>query len=87
MTYLSTAMATKVKTEAETDIPCTSPLILHMLLPNGHPGWEIEQSFEKIILIHYIANMKKKTINESSCRTINVLVCCLLAISPDRVFH
>lgn len=42
LTYLSTAMATKVKTEAETDIPCTSPLILHMLLPNGHPGREME---------------------------------------------
>lgn len=42
LTYLSTAMATKVKTEAATDIPCTSPLILHMLLPNGHPRLGME---------------------------------------------
>ena len=70
MTYLSTAMATKVKTEAETDIPCTSPLILHMLLPNGQPGREMEQSFEEITLIHYITNMNKKTMNESSHRTM-----------------
>lgn len=36
--YLSTAIATRVKTEAETDIPWTIPLILHTRLPNGHPG-------------------------------------------------
>lgn len=37
-TYLSTAMATSVKTEAETDMPCTRPLILHMALSKGHPA-------------------------------------------------
>lgn len=36
-TYLSTAMATSVKTEAETDMPCTRPLILHMALSKGQP--------------------------------------------------
>lgn len=36
--YLSTAMATRVKTEAETEIPWTIPLILHTRLPKGHPG-------------------------------------------------
>lgn len=36
-TYLSTAMATSVKTEAETDMPCTRPLILHMVLSKGQP--------------------------------------------------
>lgn len=35
--YLSTAMATRVKTEAETEIPWTIPLILHTRLPKGHP--------------------------------------------------
>ena len=30
-------MATKVKTEAATDIPCTRPLILHTVLVNGQP--------------------------------------------------
>lgn len=37
-TYLSTAMATSVKTEAETDMPCTRPLILHMVLSKGQPA-------------------------------------------------
>lgn len=36
--YLSTAIATRVKTEAETEIPWTIPLILHTRLPKGHPG-------------------------------------------------
>lgn len=31
-------MATSVKTEAETDMPCTRPLILHMVLSKGHPA-------------------------------------------------
>lgn len=35
--YLSTAIATRVKTEAETEIPWTIPLILHTRLPKGHP--------------------------------------------------
>lgn len=30
-------MATKVKTEAETETPCTNPLILHTMLEKGHP--------------------------------------------------
>jgi len=38
LTYLSTAMATSVKTEAETDMPCTRPLILHMALSKGQPA-------------------------------------------------
>lgn len=42
--YLSTAIATKVKMEAETETPWTIPLILQTMLPNGHPGrkWVIE---------------------------------------------
>lgn len=43
LTYLSTAIATKVKTEAATDIPWTNPLILHIVLPNGHPEKKMEQ--------------------------------------------
>lgn len=35
--YLSTAMATRVKTDADTEIPCTMPLILQTRLPKGHP--------------------------------------------------
>lgn len=30
-------MATRVKTDAETDIPCTKPLILHTVLEKGQP--------------------------------------------------
>lgn len=30
-------MATRVKTEADTDTPCTKPLILHTVLEKGHP--------------------------------------------------
>ena len=30
-------MATRVKTEAETDTPCTKPLILHTELEKGQP--------------------------------------------------
>lgn len=37
-TYRSTAMATRVNTEAETDTPCTKPLILHTILEKGQPG-------------------------------------------------
>lgn len=36
-TNLSIEMATKVKTEAETDTPCTKPLILHTVLEKGQP--------------------------------------------------
>lgn len=36
--YLSTAIATRVKTDADTEIPCTMPLILQTRLPNGHPN-------------------------------------------------
>lgn len=36
--YRSTAMATKVNTDAETDTPCTKPLILHTILEKGQPG-------------------------------------------------
>lgn len=36
-TYLSIAMTTSVKTEAHTDIPCTRPLSLHIMLLNGQP--------------------------------------------------
>lgn len=35
--HLSTAMATRVNTDADTDIPWTIPLILHTALPNGQP--------------------------------------------------
>lgn len=31
-------MATKVNTDAETDTPCTKPLILHTILEKGQPG-------------------------------------------------
>lgn len=37
-THRSTAMATKVNTDAETDTPCTKPLILHTILEKGQPG-------------------------------------------------
>lgn len=30
-------MATRVKTDADTEIPCTMPLILQTRLPKGHP--------------------------------------------------
>ncbi len=33
-------MATSVKTEADTDIPCTIPLNLHTKLPKGQPAEE-----------------------------------------------
>lgn len=36
-TNLSTAMATRVNTDAETDTPCTKPLILHTVLEKGQP--------------------------------------------------
>lgn len=48
--YLSTAMATKVKTEAETDMPWTIPLILQTMLPNGQPGEKIEITYWEMIL-------------------------------------
>lgn len=35
--YLSTAIATRVKTDADTEIPWTMPLILQTRLPKGHP--------------------------------------------------
>lgn len=35
--HLSTAIATRVNTDADTDIPWTMPLILHTRLPNGQP--------------------------------------------------
>lgn len=35
--YLSTAIATSVKTEADTEMPWTMPLILQTKLPKGHP--------------------------------------------------
>jgi hypothetical protein len=47
LTYLSTAIATKVKTEAATDIPWTNPLILHIMLPNGQPEREMKQSLKR----------------------------------------
>lgn len=37
-TNLSTAMATRVNTEADTETPCTNPLILHTTLEKGHPA-------------------------------------------------
>lgn len=43
-TNLSTAMATKVKTEAETDTPCTKPLILQTALEKGQPVDKTEPS-------------------------------------------
>ena len=39
-TNLSTAMATRVKTDAETLMPCTRPLILHTVLVKGQPEEE-----------------------------------------------
>lgn len=30
-------MATRVKTDADTDTPCTKPLILHTVLEKGQP--------------------------------------------------
>lgn len=36
-THLSTAIATRVKTEAETEVPWIRPLILHTTLVNGQP--------------------------------------------------
>ncbi len=46
-------MATKVKTEAETDMPWTIPLILQTMLPNGQPGEKIEITCWEMILINY----------------------------------
>lgn len=43
--HLSTAIATRVNTDADTDIPWTMPLILHTTLPNGQP---VEPSKEYI---------------------------------------
>lgn len=43
-TNLSTAMATRVKTEAATDIPCTKPLILHTMFEKGQPEEKKEET-------------------------------------------
>lgn len=64
LTYLSTAIAAKVKTEAAMDIPWTKPLILHIVLPKGHPEREMGQLvFGKIIYIfvNFTEIMKRKT--------------------------
>ena len=64
LTYLSTAIATKVKTEAATDIPWTKPLILHIVLPKGHPEREMEQLvFGEIIHVYFNFTeiLKRKT--------------------------
>lgn len=42
--YRSTAMATRVNTDAETDTPCTKPLILHTILEKGQPGKKAENA-------------------------------------------
>lgn len=42
--YLSTAMATRVKTDADTEMPCTVPLSLHTRLPKGHPAHRKRQT-------------------------------------------
>lgn len=44
-TNLSTAMATRVNTDAETDTPCTKPLILHTVLEKGQP---VEQKWQTL---------------------------------------
>lgn len=36
-------MATRVKTEAATDIPCTKPLILHTVFEKGQPDRNIKE--------------------------------------------
>lgn len=36
-------MATSVNTEADTDMPCTKPLILHVALSKGHPAMTITE--------------------------------------------
>ena len=64
LTYLSTAIATKVKTEDATDIPWTKALILHIVLPKGHSEREMGQLvFGKIIYIffNFTEIMKRKT--------------------------
>lgn len=39
-------MATRVKTEAATDIPCTKPLNLHTMLEKGQPEKETWKNME-----------------------------------------
>ncbi len=50
-------MATKVKTEAETDMPWTIPLILQTMLPNGQPGEKIEITCWEMILFKLFRKM------------------------------
>ena len=50
--HRSTAMATRVKTEAETEIPWTIPLSLHTTLPNGQPARHKESTESTLCLIH-----------------------------------
>lgn len=40
-------MATRVKTDADTDTPCTKPLILHTVLEKGHPVGGEKQTSKK----------------------------------------
>lgn len=46
-------MATKVKTDAETDMPWTIPLILQTMLPNGQPVEKSEITYLEMILANY----------------------------------
>lgn len=48
-------MATRVKTDAETDTPCTKPLILHTILEKGQPGKKAENVIN--------TNLKNKSIH------------------------
>lgn len=56
LSYLSTAMATRVKTDADTEIPWTMPLILQTMLPKGQPGGDrggwVRREIEKEKYVH-----------------------------------
>lgn len=43
-------MATRVKTEAATDIPCTKPLILHTVFEKGQPEEKKEETWTNATL-------------------------------------
>lgn len=50
-------MATRVKTDAETDTPCTKPLILHTILEKGQPG----EKGGKVLKMH-LTNEREHTL-------------------------
>lgn len=55
-------MATSVKTEAHTDIPCTRPLTLHTALLKGQPVKSVKKIKRNDYLVKVPKSDKKKDI-------------------------